>query len=91
MACNGKTGDEPRALPWAGMKQAVGLKTAGGPTLLRPHAATGTYDLASSCEACLAANPSGIGQECPRSEESKMRTLNAQLRIGMGVILAFSL
>ena len=26
MACNGKTGDEPRALPWAGMKQAVGLK-----------------------------------------------------------------
>ena len=27
MACNGKTGDEPRALPWAGMNQAVGLKT----------------------------------------------------------------
>ena len=24
-------GDEPRTLPWAGMKQAVGLKTAGGP------------------------------------------------------------
>ena len=48
MACNGKTGDEPRALPWAGMKQAVGLKTAGGPTLLRPHTATGTYGLMPS-------------------------------------------
>ena len=48
MAGNGKTGDEPRALPWAGMKQAVGLKTAGGPMLLRPHTATGTYGLIPS-------------------------------------------
>ena len=51
MACSGKTGDEPRALPWAAMKQAVGLKTAGGPTRPRPHAATGTYS----------SIPSGIG------------------------------
>ncbi|MEI7940890.1 MAG: hypothetical protein WCK27_29815, partial [Verrucomicrobiota bacterium] len=47
------------------MRQAVGLETAGGPTLLRPHAATGTYDLARFCGTSLGANPSGIGHSCP--------------------------